>query len=402
MKNTILLNNLFSGSYNINNLGGEIINIYKTDNDKFYVYVNPNGKIPKNKINKIEYVLFIRSVGNKTVKVIGKAKIKKSINFSITKNDKADEKKLKIDNFLNEYDIKYGGKLLNKINEYPSSQPITYEAEYIKLSKKDIYLIPNNVNINNENKNVYKIKSAKKINNQSQRLYIQKDESEDYDKLMEIINNDNLWKDIESVKLNNDDKNSRKDYLLSIINKEYDELVMSNLLAYYLDNNKEFWKEFAKNILEIEVNEKPRIIREFKNIDIFISVEKYIIVIENKIKSNIILYDTGKTQLDKYVDVVNKYVKDNYLEYDKTCKIFYLLRPNYNNFKFNNNKYKEIKYSEILKILDKLNKKNNDYIFNEFYNAVKIHSKEYNNTLFEKMNREFIKRIKKGELSKRN
>ena len=37
-KNVILLNNLFNGEYIKEKVGGEIINIYKSDNDGYYVY----------------------------------------------------------------------------------------------------------------------------------------------------------------------------------------------------------------------------------------------------------------------------------------------------------------------------------------------------------------------------
>jgi len=47
MQNVILLNNLFNGEYIKEKVGGEIINMYQSDNDNYYVYINPYGNIEK-------------------------------------------------------------------------------------------------------------------------------------------------------------------------------------------------------------------------------------------------------------------------------------------------------------------------------------------------------------------
>ena len=84
-KNVILLNNLFSGEYIKEKVGGEIINIYKSDNGGYYVYVNAYGTISSKWDNRIKHILFIRSVGNGVVKVIGKAEIEKQISCNAVK-----------------------------------------------------------------------------------------------------------------------------------------------------------------------------------------------------------------------------------------------------------------------------------------------------------------------------
>ena len=82
MKDVILLNNLFNGEYIKEKVGGEIINMYQSDNDKYYIYVNPYGNINNKWDNRIKQILFIRSVGNRVVKVIGKAEIKQQISLN--------------------------------------------------------------------------------------------------------------------------------------------------------------------------------------------------------------------------------------------------------------------------------------------------------------------------------
>ncbi len=74
-KDVILLNNLFSGTYIENNIGGEIINMYQDDNGNHYVYVNPYGNVNKEWDNRVKFVLFFRSIGQGIVKVIGKVMV---------------------------------------------------------------------------------------------------------------------------------------------------------------------------------------------------------------------------------------------------------------------------------------------------------------------------------------
>ena len=68
----IVINWMFSGNYLIDNLGHEIINIFKADNDKCYVYLNPSGKLTKEN-SGVDTMLMVQNVGNHTVEVIAKA-----------------------------------------------------------------------------------------------------------------------------------------------------------------------------------------------------------------------------------------------------------------------------------------------------------------------------------------
>lgn len=392
IKDVILLNNLFNGEYIKNKVGGEVINMYQSDNENFYIYVNPYGNISKQWDNKIMYILFIRSVGNKTVKIVGKAKIEEQINcnavFSKKNNCITDEQQAYID----DNNITYGKTKLNHLGSL-SMFYITFKAESIHKSKKDIYLSLNDNVSNNENITI--LKNVKKINNQSQKLYITKD-NENYQKLKDIINNSELWEESPVCQVDTSKYNKTAESFLSIIKKENDELVNSNLLAYFLENDDTFWSNFVENVLKLDIEEikksKPKIFREtIDNIDLFIEVGGYAIVIENKIKSGINgTEDNGYSQLEKYVEKA-----EVYFEGDKTKLFFYILRPNYNNEnyeKYNaSDRYKEIKYSDIFEIIKNCEK---DLYFEEFKKVVKKHSKEYDNELFEVMNEGFIKQIK--------
>jgi len=393
MQNVILLNNLFNGDYVKKNIGGEIINIYQSDNNKYYIYINPYGNIEKKWDNRIKHVLFIRSVGNQIVKIIGKAKIKEQINCNavFSKKDQNNITKEQ-EEYINKNNISYGGVKLSTLGSW-SKFFLTFQATSIYKSKLDIYLAPKNNNLNF--KNITILKNITRINNQSQKLYIEPID-ENYNNLLNIINNADLWEEKPVDKVNSQKDNLIAKSFLSIIKKENDELVNSNLLAYFLENDQDFWSAFVEKVLEINIkeikNNTPKITREtIGNIDLFIEVDKYAIVIENKIKSRINgVKKNDYSQLEKYIKEANEYCKESnkYIYY-------YILRPNYNNENYQKydrrRMYKEIKYSKIYEIIKSCKK---DLYFEEFKKVIKKHSKEYNNELFELMDARFLTQIK--------
>ena len=175
-------------------------------------------------------------------------------------------------------------------------------------------------------------------------------------------------------------------------------MVNSNLLAHFLQYDPAFWVDFVSKVLKITnqniINSKPKITREsIGNIDLFIEIENFVIVIENKIKSGISgQRDDGYSQLEKYIKKAEEYLNNP----DSNNQIkYFILRPNYNNenYKtFNEGKrYSEIKYSEIYDIIKN---RTSDLYFEEFKKVVKKHSAEYDNELFEIMNERFIEQIK--------
>ena len=56
----IIINRMFSGGYLNESLGHEIINLFKADNGRHYIYVNPYGTINEDAKNahKVLLVLF--------------------------------------------------------------------------------------------------------------------------------------------------------------------------------------------------------------------------------------------------------------------------------------------------------------------------------------------------------
>ena len=76
MVKEIIINRMFSGSYleDERNIGHEIINLYATDDNNYYVYIVPHGDYAStHKSHDIEAVLMVRGRGSQCVEVISKA-----------------------------------------------------------------------------------------------------------------------------------------------------------------------------------------------------------------------------------------------------------------------------------------------------------------------------------------
>ncbi len=340
-------------------------------------------------------IIFIRSVGNGVVKIIGKAEIEEQICLNAIKKvgEGIDDNQKK---YIDDNNITYGNCKVYELGSW-SNYFVTFKAKRIYKAKENIYLATT------ENKiipqNIYILKETTRINNQSQKLYIEEG-SDSYRTLLKVVETNYLWETNTISKVDTSKKDNIYKSFLSIIKKEYDELVNSNLLAHFLETDKEFWSDFATKVLKIDdecvINGTPKITREsISNIDLFIEVKQFVIVIENKIKSGINgKGENGYSQLEKYIDETKKHPFLENLE--RTFK-FYLLRPNYNNEDYKefdkNEEYKVIKYSEIHEII-KDRESESDFYFNEFKRVVKKHSAEYDNELFEIMDKRFIEQIK--------
>ena len=340
----ILLNVMFSGGYLFeqDNIGHEIINFFKADNGKNYIYITPSGKVKR---HNVKHVLFIKNVENKkTVEIIAMAE-------NVTAENLEDE----IDS------IKYAGVKLNEIfinNVYHGDKDIsesivTYKAQNFYFTKKGKRIF---ITIDKDCKisDCIHINTDKKaLAPESMRIYF-KEKTEAYNILLnDVIKNKELWEASTSNNLKGFTENyyANSTSFLDIIHKENDEIVFSNLFSYYFQYNHKTFQKFCKNLLKIDdMDYKFEIIRESRqNIDLWIESEKYIIVIENKIKSGI----NGKVnkdynQLNKYYDFTMNYIKENKLN---KKPYFYIFKPDYNNINLkeydHDGHYTLIKYSKI-------------------------------------------------------
>lgn len=390
-----MLNKMFVGDYLNDNLGHEVINLYQCDNGKFYIYTLAYG-IPPKKANP-GVIVFMKKTNGGKYEIVAKATgltplfpdgLKRPRDFNGKNGEKEREKFQDINKKqrekIQEDDIKYGGVELDKIFDGNSY----IKNKYAGYNDIDLYLTF-------EVKEI--VKPTKKIEielpnwKSSMTMYLSPENYKDkYDEMKEYIEDTANWgKPVEKVNIKNiAEKNTN---FLEIIRREDDELIFSNLLKYLLNAIPEKMPEFAKEIFEVEnFEEKYFIKREYKNIDIVIEDENNIIVIENKIKSDI----NGKnknnqeSQLDKYEDIISREKGSKSVKY-------FILAPNYKNFK-DEKIWEIIKYDKIYKFFEKhKNSYSKVKYFDDILSAIKKHTKDTDNIHEDEMFRRLKAVIKK-------
>lgn len=127
----VLINTVYTGNYTNENIGHEIINMYKTDENENYIYISPWGTVAKENYNKIKEVIFVRDAGKNKLEIIGRAEGKTNDknnkdplvywgNEEIDKKYKDQIKIIKedIEKILQDKNIKYNKKFENLENNY--------------------------------------------------------------------------------------------------------------------------------------------------------------------------------------------------------------------------------------------------------------------------------------------
>ncbi len=414
---TVLINVMYSGSYLKTNLGHEVINLIASDNNEHYVYINPIGKIAKSKLEKydIDCILLGQLVNATTIRILAKATgvemlptAKKAIENSRATEGDIPETEYK--EHLKEMNaVQYGGKRLIDIFGNRERQLLaTYKAKDVKAAKEELMIRINDKNKQHENGIRYITPSNHTSTKEYQfaktnpYMYFpeQNDVGEtmmDYKDLVDIINDEKIW---HSKSVGHYAASAfGKELLIEIMQKEDSELAFSNMIAHYLRCNTDFRNEFLAFLRKLTPkiavpNNKVEILREQDNIDILLRYDYTAIVVENKIKASISEYKDGTNQLGKYIDMVQK-------DHRWKSRHFFLLTPNYAKFDLKkldyqdhpiSSTYQVIHYSDILEILDKLNTKE-DYRFDEFKEAIRLHSEPVDTSNFKSMIRRFQETI---------
>lgn len=392
----ILLNRLYVGKFLNENIGHEVINLFKADDDKNYVYINHTGKLGAGH-NEIENILLVQGINYKTLKIIAKAKVVQSV------WNMPDEKRIK-----KQGQVRYGDVTLKEIFNQGDDYPyISYEVENVFYPTQKTYITIDE-NFKQSNGNIVLLSNSnnaiKKLAGQSLHFFFAENggKSEAYKAVDDLINDESKWEtENRTQKILVKEYQNKKSKLevddfnfLKLIRKEYDELSYSNMFQYFLNKDKDLFKKFMSEILEVETQGDYSIGREVKNIDLLIEDENNIIVIENKIKSGIngirhdIYSDGIQSQLEKYYNYAEENAKG------RTVKCF-IFSPDYNQLDLQgydkSKNYKIIKYSKLFEFFDKNNKnKIDDKYYNDFLSALKMHSFESN---YEIMLENFITQI---------
>lgn len=402
----IILNHMYSGEYLGDNIGHEIINLFKADDGNNYIYLCKDGKYTRKDLPK--YVIQVRHHCTRTLEVISIAEIESKIT------------KQEIDN------IKYGGvsivdifkeneeqgtdtyitfKATNVIKPTPD-QPvyIAYEGNRVKVNISTPFIKPTiilNEKVVVNGKEKYNFDVCEALRNY---IYYNENQDSDYFKLNSLIKNafsNNIdWQPV-SEQLGLTVKDSSKIYatpgdIYGISNLE---LPYSNAFKFFIEKYPQLLSGiFGKICSYFDMHRNyqiTRIEREWRNIDILIEVDnELVIVIENKIFSDL----NGKkeneiTQLDKYERIITK--EDKYNAYNK---IFILLLPDHNNINIDNyTNWHKLFYSSVSSYLDEFVKTNNDEQLKDFAEMVSRHSdKDYNYSV---MKRRFERALIKAKNS---
>ena len=403
----ILVIKMYNGDYlnEGSNIGHEVINLFRADNGRHYIYCLPGGTIGVSKDGKVTDILLVQNVGNNTLKVL--ARINNiSSDQHIAKHCKFSKEEIQqhVINYALEQNVTYNQKPISSIfvaNKYKSEQDISsvnftfeVESEQYREPLNDIYLTSKT--------GQYALSNTKF----RQTEYFTSANKEDFRTLCALIDDDTIWQNEDTAPfVNNRTPNPDRYTFLTLCHKEYDELSYSNMLAYYFENNPAILQDFVNKILGLPFKAPFSIKREYKHTDILIENADGAIILENKIKSGINgLSEGGRNQLDKYVEEISK-------QYGLENTYGFVLCPNYNIIKISNyknaanqhliaryyTKSKEnvIPYTKLYDFFSIYKENVNDKYYEDFLKALKLHSSKSDTTLRDIMLERFLAITKK-------
>lgn len=431
----IVINRMYVGDYLSENLGHEVINFFKADNGRHYIYLNATGNFAKEHENKIGYMLFVKYYDKGLVEVIGMAKGLEEVpgaNMSLNRSGVDMEIwKMQKDYIDKEGGISYAGVSILDIfnNAEQQSIFITYKVGregnvYLPAKGLRIFLRYGNEAQNelDGDKMFFALKNYN-LPKTSLKSYIYPENSEskraDYSNVLNnLINNEELWttEGIEMVNIKNT-KIQQSVSIFDICQIYNDENRFSYALAYFMSLKKyrELWQRFFAS-LHIELGKDYTVTREADakiddskwvndnkpgggRIDLLVKDDKNIIVIENKIKSDINTKKSdkgGTTQLNRYANYVEWLI--DHSEGKKPKPYFLILTPKYNTPEIGGDMkkvYKIVTYYDLYNFLKKnISVFEDDSNFVDFYNAMFRHTRDnVNDYLYYDMMEKFVQRI---------
>ncbi len=401
-KDVIILSRMYAGEYLKERIGHEVINLFQTDDGINYIYVNEDGRINEKYNDRVKAVLLVRYVEKGVMEVIAKAEDLEQILY---KGDGDIQKQIE---YCDNNHVTYCGVEPYKVHKHGSEYGvITFKVNNgnVRRPQKSLYLIEDNEKISSYDNVVFLPK--RHFSSTSLKMYYEKnsDLKDDYIKLDEMIGDASKWEKTnttEKVDIHEYDGSLHDTNFLNIIRKENDELVYSNMLAYFFEQNRKVFAEFAKEVLHVEsFSTQFDVEREKDHIDLQLEDDKHLLIIENKIKSKINgerhdpSSDKFNSQLHDYYKLSKKYTDDNGKEL--RCYVF---APDYNYINLekyiDGDKYVIIKYSEIFNFYDKhAGKMIRIKYFDDFLAALEMQKNTIDNSNYETMKERFITQIRK-------
>ena len=387
MSKEILINQLFAGKYleEGENIGHEVINLFKDDNGYNNLYITPSGSVSG---HDIEAVFFVRNTSKRTtVEVIGVA-----MDINLISEDEVRE-------------IRYAGVPLDRIfnsNMYHgkadiSTQHVTFRAKNLYIPSRPVFITLDN-DFTSEEYTLHLESNKKVIIPQGMRMYYsEENDSVAITQLRDLTENKELWNcDSTTKKLYPEGSmHTQESTFLEVIKKEDDENIFSNLFGYFFEYSHRGFQKFATEVLGItNMSLMFDLYRETKyRTDIWIESEDDIIVIENKINSGINGIKDDTSQLDKYYKEAEKEAKNNS---KKTH--YYIFAPDYANLDLTKydvkSSYKMIEYSKIYSFFIKEAEEYiADRIFPDFIRGLKRHTLSLPELQFDTMRSRLLRKI---------
>ena len=375
-RHVIILNHMFTGDYLNNNLGHEVINLFRDDNQKNNIYLCRDGKYSREDLPK--YVIQVRRPHHsvRTLEVINIA-----TDLELYQG--------------NQEEVTYGQVPVTTLfsgNNEQQEVCITFRAGLVIKPKAPLYICyQGKEELPSANTIVLKEKAVNAKGemvyrfNVSQQLREYFADGDDYNTLDEFcakafkdFNHGKDW-----LRVDEDFRNEtfdEKDFPLlpaDIYGIGTWELAYSNAFKHFLESNKAFLKSFCELCLRnssykeerlplLAKGEKNEVKREWQHIDLLIEYGEYVFVIENKIFSDLNGKDKG--QLGEYEKVIEKETK-----YDNKKKIYILLTPNHNKIKVDK-PWHRIFYKDVYMEYKKLNA--SDDHFETFARMIELHIEE--------------------------
>lgn len=436
----IVLNRMFTGDYLEDNIGHEVINLFKSDNGRYYLYLNALGSFHSIWKDRIKSMLMVRTIqGAKMMEVIGLATGLKDVykpelaqKVPVTKNsvmaayEKYSQPKLKKDQdkIIATQGIKYDGVPLNDIfsgNRFQQEVNITFEARRVVKPKRPIYitfeadttaqerLTGDDILVKITGLNAAKASLKQYVENRGA-------SARAYATLSALIADSDLWDHgVGTVAESREElEHTATKTMFDICGVAYSELAYSNAIAYFFERYPHLFAGFMRTLgVDFPIKERFDVKRELLNIDLLFTNGEKSVVIENKIKSGINgldKHDPNKSQLEKYYRLLDKNDKDYRSMISDKATIeslrrrfpnpqFFVLTPDYNNVDLSqytrSEAYTKVYYSQLynyLKATDEY-KNNRDYQFHEYVDSLERHAGPYDNELYETTLRRFMDMI---------
>lgn len=438
----IVLNRMYVGDYLSTNLGHEVINMFQADNGGHYIYLNATGNFGKEHSGKIGYMLLVKYHSENIFEIIGMANGLTEVDGSNVAQHK-DLKKINEDvysvqkDYIEKENITYGGAPLLKIfnNAEQQNVYVTYKAErlykpcrrlfigYGKTEMKTDVVLEGYKQAKTTLKTYVYPEGTFSSDTKKENV---EEKKNDYTKLLDLINRNDLWlehKQRIDKKMLND--STRDVSIFDICQIQNDENCFSDALRYFMEKYPKVWKMFfamygvdldynytvtreeAAKIEDEDTEDKylKTTERQSGRIDLLISDDKNVVVIENKIKSDInsISGDNSAGQLERYYNYINWKIEKEKGDNDEQKKsAFFILAPNYNcPEETMNGIYHVITYRELYNFLEITDVVNSDCNFKAFFDAMHRHTHDnVNDFLYYEMLEKFIRRI--NEVNQKN